>query len=147
MFGYKIIKTSRLESMKASLATSIDDVKNLTNENAVLQFEVKILNKVQENLTRKRVSGKFAAKVKMFEPFKIRVTPTQSKRVQKLLFAEGEFWRSGKMEVDYTNYPFLVLKNSGLEYRLEEKKFLSLEQREITYRQFVRIYSLKQGKA
>lgn len=147
MFGYEFIKTIDLDELKAKLATSDKDKRNLAIQNEVLSIKVGVLENARVRATPKRMAGKFESKVKMFEPFKIFVTPAQSKRVQELLFADGISWRAGGTEIKYCNYPVLVYKDDELTFRergTEMKNGADLVT-EITYRQFMRIYSSKKA--
>lgn len=145
MFGYEFIKTSTLETLIAKLSDSEKNAKTLKRENDVLRFKVDILNKSNLDSERIREKGQFSAKVKMFEPFKIRVTPAQSKRVQEILIEEGETWAGGEKTIHYENAPFLQLTSKGITYWGSdcEGYFQNNKLPEITYRQFMRIYKPK----
>lgn len=147
MFGYESIKTIELNELKSDLVKSEKQVRNLKNRNEVLECKVGVLDKLIETHTRKRECGQFVAKVKMFEPFKILVTPAQSERVQKILLAEGEVWISGGKDVRNVNFPYLSLRQNGIGGGTNPFKFADDKLPEITYRQFMRIYSPKQVKA
>lgn len=49
------------------------------------------------------------------EPFKMEVTPDQSRQVQEIIFRNGGSWRSGLDTVQYEDSPFLYFEDGTLQ--------------------------------
>lgn len=144
MFGYETIKTSDLIQLKGDLATSRQFSEVLLNKNDALELKLLLITKERDELLRKRGNGgKYAAKVKMFEPFKMIVTPRQSKVVQQTLLAEGERWNDGSSVVKNTKSPFLIFNGESFRATNVASESIHSEHTLISYRQFKRIYQIK----
>lgn len=152
MFGLKLIKKKNFKGMNRRIENQYDSIKELSGRITDLELQLNAslgvsssLSAEIDELKRKKENGRFVAKVKMFEPFKIRVTPNQSKRVQEVLFAEGESWRGKSTVVENLQHPFLYFSANGLTFgeAINEVLHNSYNATEITYRQFLRIYSPK----
>lgn len=80
------------------------------------------------------------------EPFKMRVTPEQSRRVQEIIFENGGKWRQGQTDVINTNSPCLAfdLYGDGISAWRDPLTGLPLfsdaEVPEITYDEFINKY-------
>ena len=102
-------------------------------------------------LTRKRdSSGKYVGKVKSvkkLEPFKIRVTPEESRVVQEVLFENGYEWGLNGRNVVNTEQPFLLIDMDDdlICYMKDgcDNQFCNLREPEITFSQFKSIYKIK----
>lgn len=69
---------------------------------------------------------------------KMRVTPEQSKKVQKICFKNGIYWK-GKEDVEYLNNPFLFIDNViSFMYEDEEEEFLEEENEEVSAELFIK---------
>lgn len=87
------------------------------------------------------------------EPFKMRVTPEQSRRVQEVIFENGGKWRNGKTTVIRPDFPCLAfdLRGDGdgisgwSDPFIGPPTFLDAEVPEITYYEFINKY-VKQMK-
>jgi len=103
------------------------------------------------SLTRKRdSSGKYVGKVKSvkkLEPFKIRVTPEESRIVQEVLFENGYEWGLNGRNVVNTEQPFLLIDMDDdlICYMKDgcDNQFCNLREPEITFSQFKSIYKIK----
>lgn len=82
------------------------------------------------------------------EPFKMRVTPEQSRRVQEIIFENGGGWRQGQTTVIKTNCPCLAFDLHGDGDGIStwsdpfagSPPFLDAEVPEITYDEFINKY-------
>lgn len=75
------------------------------------------------------------------EPFKMKVTPEQSKTVQEVLFANGYKWHNGDTEVNHTNEAFLFYNDYlKLTYDSYGETFIASPEPEITFEQFKSMY-------
>jgi len=100
-------------------------------------------------LTRKRdSSGKYVGKVKSvkkLEPFKIRVTPEESRVVQETLFAQGIKWFAGDTAVTCTECDLLEFTENTIGWRdledINDEDLINIP--EITFSQFKSIYKIK----
>ena len=57
------------------------------------------------------------------KPFKVQVTPEQSKELQEALFAVGKAWWSGSTKVTHTNEPFLFCDRDGITHTVNYRFF------------------------
>ena len=70
---------------------------------------------------------------------KMRVTPEQSAKVQKICFKNGIEWQGGGSDISLTNTPFLFIRtNNRLSYGSNESEFKSNENIEIDPELFIR---------
>jgi hypothetical protein len=133
MLRLQIISTKKLSRLK-------DDLQKSQIENFSLQFKLLL-----KNLTIKRLelNKKSEIKLKVGEPFKIRVTPSESKGIQLVLFKNGIFWANGNREVSSLNDLFLFVENGSLYKSSSEYSFKTCTFLEITVKQFLQTYLVK----
>jgi hypothetical protein len=81
--------------------------------------------------------------LKVGEPFKIRVTPGESKGIQLVLFKNGIFWANGDRKVSHLNDPFLQIEMGDLYKSNNEVTFKECASPEITVKQFLKTYLVK----
>ena len=72
-------------------------------------------------------------------PFKMRVTPEQSARVQEILFKNGYMWLSGADYAHCFSYPFLYL-GIALACGERQETFDGDNEPELTCEQFINLY-------
>ena len=59
--------------------------------------------------------------------FKVQVTPEQSAKIQKAIFAKGGKWVGNVVAVRLLDEPFLVVRNGGISYLNSEKGFQNFD--------------------
>lgn len=75
------------------------------------------------------------------EPFKIKVTPEQSKIVQEVLFKNGYAWKDRTIYMHDTKVPYLYLDNNGMiTYGYNTTVFYRHQESELTFEQFKQKY-------
>ncbi|MDX9799375.1 MAG: hypothetical protein RBT05_11020 [Bacteroidales bacterium] len=83
------------------------------------------------------------------EPFKMKVTPEQSKKVQKILFAHGCHWYGHLKEVQCETEPYLYLglypdSDKEICFGTTEEYFKRQKDiKELTYEEFIELYDEK----
>jgi len=92
-------------------------------------------------------SGKKSLKtlnsMKKIQPFKIKVTPEQSAKVQEVLFRHHCRWASGSRKIILINSPYLFLNAGNYITKTEELSyFISNSFSEITFDQFMTLYDV-----
>jgi len=79
------------------------------------------------------------------EPFKMKVTPEQSKKVQKILFAHGCYWYGHLKEVQLETEPYLYLdSDKEICFGTTEEYFKRQKDiKELTYEEFIELYDFE----
>ena len=146
---FYVSKTNRKVKLNIELLT--DALKQSEVDIIQLNREISGYKEQITALTRKRdSSGKYVGKVKSvkkLEPFKIRVTPEESRVVQEVLFENGYEWGLNGRNVVNTEQPFLLIDMDDdlICYMKDgcDNQFCNLREPEITFSQFKSIYKIK----
>ena len=79
------------------------------------------------------------------EPFKMKVTPEQSKKVQKILFAHGCYWYGHLKVVQCETEPYLYLNSDKeISFGTTEEYFKRQKDiKELTYEEFIELYDFE----
>jgi hypothetical protein len=79
----------------------------------------------------------------IIEPFKMKVNPEQSEKVQKILFANGYKWKNGVPSILHTNYSFLYFNDDRtLAHRMNDAAyFVHSHLKEISFDEFMLKYT------
>ena len=133
-------KSKVIELLNDALKQSEVDIIQLNREISGYKEQI-------TSLTRKRDSaGKYVGKVKSvkkLEPFKIRVTPKESRIVQETMISNGKTWFGGDANVKNTEKPFLIYYDNTFAYGNVNFGFDDEIHPEITFSQFKSIYKIK----
>ena len=74
----------------------------------------------------------------MIKNIKLKVTPEQSRKVQKICFSKGVFWRTTRDRVSYTDAPILYITARGfLTYGHDYHFFLTNRREEMDANLFI----------
>lgn len=75
--------------------------------------------------------------MKIDKDYKIKVTPEQSERIQKICFDQGRDWAFGNGQVRYTQQPYLYIGNIRLKRDDDNEYFDKDNNVEITAEEFI----------
>ncbi len=66
----------------------------------------------------------------MIKNIKLKVTPEQSRKVQKICFSKGIFWRQTRNVISYTDVPYLYITNGRSLTYGHDYHFFTINKRE-----------------